>query len=148
MLGSSHDSERAAAALKATEFLKARNLTWEEFIRQINSGRKPDRRPHWSEGPRTDAEWCRALKEALYQLPVRLGADPLGTSTGDRGCIASQSSAGIPGWSLKTSMAWASLSSNLLSSLLGVSSLALRTEAAFPPTKRGFLSRDRCASCR
>lgn len=76
MLGSSHDSERAAAALKATEFLKARNLTWEEFIRQINSGRKPDRRPHWSEGPRTDAEWCRALKEALYQLPVRLGARP------------------------------------------------------------------------
>jgi hypothetical protein len=39
MLGSSHDGERAAAALKATEFLKVRNLTWEEFIRRIVSAK-------------------------------------------------------------------------------------------------------------
>ena len=39
MLGSSHDGERAAAALKATEFLKVRNLTREEFIRRIVSAK-------------------------------------------------------------------------------------------------------------
>ena len=66
MLGSSHDGERAAAALKAADFLRARNLTWEEFIRQIIAGRKPERAPHWSEGPKTDAEWMRAFRTECW----------------------------------------------------------------------------------
>ena len=32
LLGSSFDGERAAAACKATEFLKARGLSWGEFV--------------------------------------------------------------------------------------------------------------------
>jgi hypothetical protein len=69
MLGSNHDGERAAAALKATEFLRARNLTWEDFVRQRPAEQpRSQRRPHWSEGPRTDAEWLRALKAECWEL--------------------------------------------------------------------------------
>jgi len=71
MLGSSHDGERAAAALKATEFLKAHNLTWHDFVVRLagTSGatKGDDRKPqHWSEGPHTDVEWCRAFKTECW----------------------------------------------------------------------------------
>ncbi len=69
MLGSSHDGERAAAAFKATEWLKARNMTWEEFLLraaaagQAAQAAQPAREPHWSEVPKTEPEWRRALHD-------------------------------------------------------------------------------------
>jgi hypothetical protein len=70
MLGSSHDGERAAAARKATEFLQARSMTWDDFIRQLPAGPdKPERPPHWSEAPRTESEWLAALKTHCWDSP-------------------------------------------------------------------------------
>lgn len=62
MLGSVHDGERAAAALKATEFLQARSLTWADLIKALPAGPRQTREAHWSDAPRTEAEWLQALK--------------------------------------------------------------------------------------
>ena len=37
MLGSSHAGERAAAAMKAIEFIKGRGHTWESFLLQAGN---------------------------------------------------------------------------------------------------------------
>jgi hypothetical protein len=65
MLGSDSSGERAAAAMKATEFLRAKKLTWDDFIRRCPAA-APRRKPHWSEGPRTDAEWLKALQSECW----------------------------------------------------------------------------------
>ena len=63
LLGSSFDGERAAAAHKATEFLKARGLTWGEFVElalgQAARGGRPGR--SWRETVRA----CLARDELI-----------------------------------------------------------------------------------
>ena len=77
MLGSEHDGERAAAALMATKLLKSHDTTWHDFIMGVTvfvqkaeqkRTRDDTRGSHWSEGPRTDAEWLRALKTHCWDL--------------------------------------------------------------------------------
>jgi hypothetical protein len=70
MLGSAHAGECAAAALKASEFIKDRGHTWKSLVTRAFASRTRDEKPrhrqhqpHWTEAPRTDAEWCAALQE-------------------------------------------------------------------------------------
>lgn len=55
MLGSAHDGERAAAALKADQLLRDSGLTWRDVIRLPGSStagaRKPGRRRRKSDLP-------------------------------------------------------------------------------------------------
>jgi hypothetical protein len=57
MLGSSFPGERAVAAAKASEFLRERELTWEQVLR-----------PRWAEQPPLPAPgsgWRRIARECL-----------------------------------------------------------------------------------
>ena len=61
MLGSSHDGERAAAALKANELITNRGVTWADLIASLKSaGGVPagGMLPHWS-----DAQECLRSSE-------------------------------------------------------------------------------------
>ena len=75
MLGSDHDGERASAAHLATKLLKSHDLTWHDVISKaflVPYGDRRDRRggdsrsPHWSTEPRTEAEWCHAIREHCW----------------------------------------------------------------------------------
>ena len=57
LLGSSFDGERAAAAHKATEFLKARGLSWGEFV-HLAMGQA-------SHGGRTNRPWRATVHACL-----------------------------------------------------------------------------------
>lgn len=67
LLGSSHHGERAVAAVKASEILRANGLTWDEFVlkafkAQTTKEEQPKRAPHWSQIPKTDREWIIAIQ--------------------------------------------------------------------------------------
>jgi hypothetical protein len=67
MLGSAHDGERAAAGLKAHEFLKRRGLSWADVIHlpiadQRDGGDGRDREPF---GWRAQREFCLRHSERL-----------------------------------------------------------------------------------
>ena len=67
LLGSSHHGERAVAAVKASEILRANSLTWDEFVlkafkAQTTKEEQPKRAPHWSQIPKTDREWIIAIQ--------------------------------------------------------------------------------------
>jgi hypothetical protein len=72
MLGSDIAGERAAAAHKATEFLKARKMTWNDVIRQPAGPQPQPKRapppPHWTEIPKTDMEWLEAFQMECWDL--------------------------------------------------------------------------------
>jgi hypothetical protein len=69
MLGSVHAGERAAAAQKANQFLKDRNLTWKDILQQKPAGPQQRRiTPHWTEVPKTDVEWMEAFQTECWDI--------------------------------------------------------------------------------
>ncbi len=65
MLGSDHDGERAAAALKADHFVKQAGLTWEAIV-SPNRAPKPHRPPEFGTWRKTCRE-CLARDKDLRQ---------------------------------------------------------------------------------
>jgi hypothetical protein len=77
MLGSAHDGERAAAGLKAHEFIKRRGLCWADVIRlpiSEHGGHESDREPDFRHGMswRQRREFCmRHLRTWRGPLTVK-----------------------------------------------------------------------------
>lgn len=94
MLGSSHDGEVLAAARKATEFLKSRNLTWADVI-AADQPKAPDVKfqQRWSPGPdieqqmREFAERMGGFGEVVRKA-MRQAEEQMNAQSGERGKVA------------------------------------------------------------